>query len=459
MINDLKKFLNGKRILILGFGLEGRSTYAVLNKIVRPEMLGLADRNADVFDDSQKEKHQVFFGENYLIACLKYDLIIKSPGIPESVLPALNDNSLITSQTNLFLTAFSKQTIGITGTKGKSTTSSLIYHILKKYTNDCVLVGNIGKPPFDYIESLTGETVIVYEMSAHQLVDVKVSPHIAIILNVFEEHLDHYNSFQHYIQAKLNIGAHQTKNDFLILNGDDPILKGETLKEHASALISFSQKAKNGDGAFVKSDNEVILNFENQVFEYDFSNRSGLPGSHNLNNIMAAVCACHIIHVPEAIINEAVNEFKGLEHRLEYVGEFGAVHFYNDSISTIPEATIAALKTLGKVNTLILGGKDRGINYQILIDYIKDNPVENLLFTGPAGKRMMELFENDPGFEGKTYFVEHFAQMEPILREMSKPGGICLLSPAASSYDQFKNFEERGRLFKKIAGNFMFPAS
>ena len=178
---------------------------------------------------------------------MKYDLIIKSPGIPESVLPALNDNSLITSQTNLFLTAFSKQTIGITGTKGKSTTSSLIYHILKKYTNDCVLVGNIGKPPFDYIESLTGETVIVYEMSAHQLVDVKVSPHIAIILNVFEEHLDHYNSFQHYIQAKLNIGAHQTKNDFLILNGDDPILKGETLKEHASALISFSQKAKNGD--------------------------------------------------------------------------------------------------------------------------------------------------------------------------------------------------------------------
>lgn len=131
MINDLKKFLNGKRILILGFGIEGRSTYAVLNKIVRPEMLGLADRNADVFDDSQKEKHQVFFGENYLIACLKYDLIIKSPGIPESVLPALNDNSLITSQTNLFLTAFSKQTIGITGTKGKSTTSSLIYHILK----------------------------------------------------------------------------------------------------------------------------------------------------------------------------------------------------------------------------------------------------------------------------------------------------------------------------------------
>lgn len=459
MIEEVIKILQGKKVLILGFGLEGKSSYTFLRTFLSDNLIGLADQNENAFETIHFQKHTVYFGEDYLSDIQKFEFIIKSPGIPESVLPDDLDLQRVTSQTNLFLKAFSAQTIGITGTKGKSTTSSLIYHIFKKYKSNCILVGNIGKPPFDYIQQIDPQTTVVYELSAHQLADVNISPATAILLNIFQEHLDHYKSFQNYIDAKLKIGAFQHKNNLLVINADDPVLAEHFQQSGNGRKCWFSAQIKVDEGAYVLSDQKIMLTDRGRDIEFDFVDRVGLPGKHNLQNIMAAVCACKLNQIPDDIIFEGVMKFRGLEHRLEYVGEFGSIHFYNDSISTIPQATIAALDTLPAVDTLILGGKDRGIDYSILVDFLTISKVKNVIFTGPAGKRIMDLCSEKKPQSQRYVFVNLFGDIENVIRQCTPSGGICLLSPAASSYDQFLNFEERGRAFKKIAGNFAFPAS
>jgi UDP-N-acetylmuramoylalanine--D-glutamate ligase len=171
-------------------------------------------------------------------------------------------------------------------------------------------------------------------------------------------------------------------------------------------------------------------------------------------NIMAAICVCKIIDIPDVTISDAINNFRGLRHRMEYLGQFKGIHFYNDSIATIPEATISAIKSLQKVDTLILGGKDRGINYQSLIDYLPASDVNNLVFIGEAGNRIMKGLKSGGKLKNqKLFFIYRFNELPEIIKQNTLPEHICLLSPAASSYDMFSNFEERGDVFKKIAEN------
>ncbi len=459
MIDKLEHFLSNKRILILGMGIEGKSTYAVLNHIVRPNLLELADINDRAFDAEQRSKHRIRSGAHYLENIYNFDLVIKSPGIPVSSLPADMELSKVTSQTNLFLSAFADQTVGVTGTKGKSTTSSLIHYIISSYRDNTVLVGNIGLPPFDFIDQMDDQTLVVYELSSHQLADVASSPHVAAILNIFEEHLDHYQSFDQYKKAKFNIGKFQKPGDYLIVNRDNIHLENYFEKNGHAKRLWFSDHAHQDDGAYVVAGQRVVFQLNGAITQFDFSNRTGLPGDHNLLNIMAAVCASKLAGIPDHLIQKAVIEFKGLEHRLEFAGEYGGIRFYNDSISTIPESTMAAIRTLKEVDTLILGGKDRGINYSGLIDFLPKTGIRNFILTGDAGKRILAGLSGNLSAGQKTFFVERFEDFEPVIRNHTKKGSVCLLSPAASSYDQFKNFEERGRLFKKIAGSLGLPAS
>jgi len=178
-----------------------------------------------------------------------------------------------------------------------------------------------------------------------------------------------------------------------------------------------------------------------------------LPGAHNLMNIMAAVCISKLMNVPDHIIESSINQFKGLEHRMEYVGMFGGIHFYNDSIATIPEATMHAVRALKDVDALILGGNDRGIDYSILAKFLLDSDIRNLIFLGDAGNRILNNIKESGSNTDQNYFmVGNFDETEAIIKKYTKPGRICLLSPAASSYGMFRNFEERGEAFKKIAG-------
>ena len=425
--------LRSKRILILGFGREGKSTLHFLQKHLPEAVVAVADKN-------EMEAVQ-YFGTGYLEAMYDYDIVIKTPGI--SLKDFDTKGVEVTSQTDLFLGQFHNQTIGITGTKGKSTTTSLIYHLLKSSGRDAILTGNIGIPCFDIMEDIKPESVVVYELSAHQLEYVHNTPRVGVLLNVFEEHLDHFGSMLRYKEAKLRIMRH--------MGGDDIAVVHEDLLDDARKLLV----------------NHIVFS------PFDIDNlidkaRLPLKGEHNLLNVKAALLACHAYDGvdPEQLI-PYLYTFTPLEHRLEPVGTFGGVTFVNDSISTIPQAAIQACKALGRVDFLLLGGFDRGIDYQPLADFLKIHPVPHLLFTGKAGERMMELLDGvstgsttcntevpEPVEGPALYYYANMEEAFAYLAAHAKPGDVCLLSPAASSYDQYKNFEERGAKFKRLAATF-----
>lgn len=403
--------LRGKRILILGFGREGKSSLAFLRKYLPEAQVAVADKNP-----MEGVKHS---GADYLQAVYDYDIVIKTPGI------SLKDFDVkgveITSQTDLFLSQFHNQTIGISGTKGKSTTTSLIYHLLKSSGHDAILTGNIGIPCFDIMEQVQEGSIVVYELSAHQLEYVHNSPRVGVLLNVFEEHLDHFGTFERYKHAKFNLLRYMGADDYAVV--------------HDSLLMETLELGVNN------------VTFSRMDFDID---EVSLPilGAHNLLNAKAALCACAAYGIDIREIFPHLYTFKPLEHRLELVGTFGGVTFVNDSISTIPQAAIAACQTLGRVDFLLLGGFDRDIDYQPLVDFMMEHPVPHLLFTGKAGERMLAMMEKVQTNKAR------YANMEEAfeyLKSHSKPGDVCLLSPAASSYDQYKNFEERGRKFKQLA--------
>ena len=410
-INEIARMLNEKSILILGFGREGKSTYEFIKKYVKYDSLAIADKN------EVKAPEKVYFGENYLDAVKGYDVVIKSPGIPFFGMEG--EESIVTSQTELLLKANRVNIVGITGTKGKSTTTTLIYNILNQAGVDCRLIGNIGVPPFSCLEDISDDTLLVCEMSSHQLENVTVSPHISVILNIFEEHLDHYKSYGDYQLAKVNIFRHQSENDIVVYNEENGLVK------------NYIDKYANG---------------KKLAFPYDYDVETKLIGEHNKKNIMAARLVAKELGVSEDKIRETVKNFSGLAHRLEFVGEFNGIKYYNDSISTIPEATINAIESIKDVDTVIIGGLDRGIHYDDFATYLMNCNVKNIILAYDTGKRIYSKMSPD-----RAILVNDLKEAVDKAKEVTAKGKACLLSPAAASYGFFKNFEERGDKFKELA--------
>ncbi|NVO18210.1 MAG: UDP-N-acetylmuramoyl-L-alanine--D-glutamate ligase [Bacteroidetes bacterium] len=451
----INRLTEGKRVAILGYGREGRSSYNLIRNLFPEKLLGIIDNNEEISKDpdlSSDPKAILHLGSGCMKQLLNYDLVIKAPGISFHVLPEGFDKSRITSQTSLFLQEYGKQVIGVTGTKGKSTTSSLIHHILSCSGFHSILLGNIGLPPFEGIPEITEATLIVMELSSHQLEFLSKSPHIALLLNIFQEHLDHYVNYEAYQQAKMNIGKFQDKNDFFIYSSDNKLL--DKLVEESEPLqhilLPYSLHPLSSDGIF-RTENAVWMKREGSIKKlFDVSPSLSLPGEHNFSNIMAAVTACHIAGVSPEKMRKAISSFKGLEHRIEFVGEYDGIQYFNDSIATIPEATIEAVKTLQKVGTLILGGYDRGIDYHILYPFLVHSGIDNLIFIGEAGKRMKsELLTSGIQAGQAIYEAGNYEEVVEIAKRVTVKGKICLLSPAASSFDMFKNFEHRGEIYKK----------
>lgn len=423
MLKSVFERLEGKRILIAGFGREGRSSLRFLEKYLPEATIGIADKNVSALKELDAEKYSLHYGDDYLSAARHYDVVIKTPGIAmmaEDVTPAT-----ITSQTDLFIEAFHNQIIGITGTKGKSTTSSLIYHLLKESGNDVVIAGNIGIPVFDCLDVINEKTIIVYELSAHQLQYVRKSPHVGVLLNVFEEHLDHFITFENYKNAKLNVMRLMSKDDVAIISS---VLENDI------------------------DDNTNKVLYDKIDIDLDVDDIP-LKGEHNIMNIKAALCACQSFGISIDKLLPYLTTFQPLEHRMQFIGIYGGMKFYNDSISTIPQATIAALKTFKKVDFLLLGGYDRGIDYSPLADFLKYNELPYILITGEAGqsiKRQLKIV----GYTGEVLEYTDLESAFILIKKYAKEGDICLLSPAAASYDRYKNFEERGRIFKELANKF-----
>lgn len=414
-LNELKD----KRILILGFGKEGMDTFKFLRKVFPEKVLAVADKNLQLTTYNLQPKNiRWHLGKDYLKTFKDYDMIIKSPGIPFKILPK-SAFKKITSQTEIFFENCPGKIVGITGTKGKSTTAALIYKILK----DCSelrrkvhLVGNIGKPVLNLLFSATPESVYIYELSSHQLFGLKESPHIAVLLNIYPEHLDYYKDFNEYVNAKANITCYQTKNDYLIYNSGDKIVK-EIAKKSKAKKIPIKGKF------------------------------------YNLN-MTAAKAAAKIFGVSEKKILKAIKKFKFLPHRLEYVGKFRGIRFYNDALSTIPETTIAALDLLGNdVETIFLGGFDRGISFKNLTKRILKSKIKNLILFPTTGdkiwREILQQTKNRPSKLPKAVLVQNMKDGVKLAYQYTSEGKICLLSCASPSFSIFKDYKEKGNLFKK----------
>lgn len=438
-LNWMEKFAH-KKIVILGYGLEGKSTYKALKTYCPNADLQIMDRNEAYVRScfAEKEPPYIYKGDQYLQVDQDVDFVFKSPGIPLMQLESHIADHLITSQTNEFIGAYKDQIFGITGTKGKSTTSVFLSELLEAHQEEVVLVGNIGKPAFDYIQEGADNKYFVYELSSHQLETAKNSPKYSLVLNLFEEHLDHYKSFEHYKEAKLNIGRYQTKEDWLIVHSS----LEKDIKDFPSKKLTIGWEGSGvkdmGDGVAIAFGNSLVLD--------DGIDRK-LLGHHNLLNMTVGILMARLAGFDDTSIElAALSAFKGLPHRLAYVETVNQVAYYNDSISTIPQATIAAIEAIPTVATVIVGGMDRGIDYSVMTGYIENNQDLNWLMLPDSGHKIMSQVKPFP----KIHKVSDLEEAVKMASKITPKGSACLLSPAAASYGFFKNFEARGDIYESL---------
>jgi UDP-N-acetylmuramoylalanine--D-glutamate ligase len=430
--------LAGKSVCIIGYGKEGQAMAQALKYIPKCKIT-VADKNQEL----KIAEFESQIGDKYLENLDRFDAIIKSPGIPpSSKLKA--QCSKLTSPTQIFFDTVQESgamIIGVTGSKGKSTTSTLIHSILHDNSRalriHSHLIGNIGEPAIGHIEDAGSNTIFVLEMSSYQLMDLTSSPFIAVITSFFPEHLDYHGSLANYLEAKKHITRFQTRHDVVFYNAKSKECHA-VANESAGRHIPFS-----ADDAPVTLD-EILL-----------------KGTHNLSNIAAAYqVALHLGVEPESAI-ETIRKFRGLPHRLQSLGIHHGMEWIDDSISTTPQSAIAALDALGdNVTTIILGGQDRGYDFAPLAARLKKSNVKTAILlpdSGPTiGKAIRKAKADIKCVEIKT--IEDAVSIvikqttKPVNHQTSKPS-IVLLSPSAPSYGHFKNFEERGDRFKTAIEN------
>lgn len=454
MLEKLLNYLENKKILILGFGKEGESSYLFLRKHFPEKKLEIVDKNMNLLTDKpyllEDINVEVVLGEDYFRDIDYFDIVLKTPGISLKDFDISKFENKITSQLELLLEFVPCYTIGITGTKGKSTTSSLIYQMIKEQGKDVMLLGNIGEPIFNDIDDMKKDTILVLELSSHALEFVKKSPNIAILLDIYEEHLDHYSSMEKYIEAKFNVAKFQSKNDIFIYNASNRYMQEFNFNYKKSDYAIIEEDSELSKTLNLKSDNYVLINEDRIYFNktklFDSKLNMQLKGKHNENNVLFVLTVAKILNLDMEKAKNTIENFKNLEHRMEFVAEINDVKYYNDSIATIPEATINAVDALKNVNTLLVGGKDRGVELDSLYEYLKKSNIENIICLPKTGEYVYNSLKDT---NKKCYLVKDMPEAVKLAKEVTKPNTICLLSPAASSYGYFKNFEERGKIYKE----------
>jgi len=455
--------IKNRTTALLGFGVEGQSTYEFLRGRFPAKPLVIADKQPlekldirpDVLELLRRDSAaEVNCGDDYERALGQQEIIIKAPGIPfthPALLAAESRGALVTSHLEIFFELCDRRrTIGVTGTKGKSTTSSLLHKILLTAGMDALLCGNIGEPPLSKIEGASADTLFVLELSSYQLERLKTSPHIAVLLNIVPEHLDYHKDFQAYVSAKENIARFQDEGDFLVFNYDYQ-LPAEIARRTRAHVFPFSLTSAVRPGCFTAGG---AIRFSDGREERELLAVSDIPllGEFNRQNVLAAVVAASILGARPEAVRDGVRDFKSLPHRLEFVGEYDGVLFYDDSISTVPECTLSALSALGpSVQTLILGGHDRHLDYSDFARKLFSTGVENLILFPPTGRMIwaaIEAADNGAAERFKVFPVETMEEAVRIAFAHTTRGRTCLLSPASPSYSNFKNYRARGEAFK-----------
>lgn len=452
------KEIDGSSVLLLGYGREGQSTHKYLRTKYPDRSIGIADKNPEIKPLFEAER--IYLGEDYLAHLSEFDVIVRSPGIPANTLElqqAIADGKKVTSETNIFFSECPAIVVGVTGTKGKSTTSSLIASILEQQYDDVRLVGNIGKPALDQLPNTTKDSIFVMELSSYQLEDIRFSPQYAVMLGIKQEHLDHHGSFEAYAKAKKKIVEYQDQEEYVIFNSNNDInrslLKHAKSKRVTFAIDNYSKASMNVKDGKIYYKSQFIASSE----EIEIMDTSEIPllGKGNLENVLAAVTVGMLFEVSPDLIKKAVKEFKTLDHRLQYIGEKNGILFYDDSLATIPEATINALEALGEdVETLIAGGFDRGVSFEELGEYIARSGLKNLILfptTGDKIWREIERYKTEKELP-KKFNVSTMQEAIGLALANTSSGKICLLSPASSSFGIFKDYADRGDQFKNRLG-------
>lgn len=384
---------------------------------------------------------------------LGFDVLFRTPALPylsEPIQKAKSMGKIIYSQTKLFFDLCPSVIIGVTGTKGKGTTATLIARILEAAGKKVWLAGNIGRDPFEFIDETAPSDFVVLELSSFQLQDLHKSPHLAVVLKVTSEHLDYHKSVDEYVEAKKSIVRYQAVDDFAVLNYDGEISRALATITEAQVLWNSIEKAVD-PGCYIK-DGRVVLNVADTKQDIMSVEAVGLLGRFNLQNVTAAIVAAAAVGVRDSkLVEKVVREFKGLEHRLEFVAEIQGVRFYNDSFSTTPDTAIAAMEAFEGPLIMLVGGSKKGSDYSQLGHEIARCQVKALVPIGQTGQEIAD-FARNAGYDGRI-IDKKFGTMEEIVdaaSELADSGDVVLLSPASASFDMFSNYKHRGELFKKF---------
>ena len=455
-LDKFNQFLDGKKVAIIGMGVSNVPLldyfYDKNAKVTIFDRKSLSD---EIMKKVNKYRYDVEIGEDNLKRLHGFDIIFRSPSalptIPEFI-DEVERGAILTSEIEMVLKLSPCKIIGVTGTEGKTTTTSIIYEIAKKAGYNCFLGGNIGKAIFTKIGDMKPEDLVILELSSFQLMDMEISPDIAVVTNIFPDHLNVHKSYEEYQRAKENIFLHQNENGIVILNKDNDITRSFAKSAKGKVVFFSSTKQLKNGYVYDRADNMIKHCIDGNCIDLLKKEDIKLRGIHNYENICAALAATEGIATEKEQV-DAIKSFNGVEHRLEFVRELNGVKYYNDSIGTSPASTIAGLNAFDENIVLLAGGSDKGLDYKEIGETIAKK-VATLILTGPTSEKIENAtriaLDNIPNKDLKIIHCTNLEESVKISKQESKPGDIVLLSPASASFDAFKNFEERGKKFKQF---------
>ncbi len=440
--------LEGKRVLVVGLARTGIATARFCAARGAP-VTAVDDRGPEQFGEAMRQLRELgcsfAFGKDALAHFAAQDLVVPSPGVPSNhagLIAARTAGVPIWSEVELGWRFLRGRLVAVTGSNGKTTTTSLIGHILAGSSKHVLVAGNIGTPLIARVEESTDRTITVAEVSSFQLELIhSFRPDIAVLLNLTPDHLDRHASFEDYAQAKARIFENQTERDATVINADDP-----GAARHAPSrpqIFWFSRKKKVASGAYLRGE-QIVFRREGEDIALLGRSDIQLRGDHNLENVLAAASAAFLAGATPAEIAAGVRSFPGVEHRLEFVAEISGVNFFNDSKATNVDSTIKALEAFPGGLLVILGGKDKGSDYAPLIPLLRDR-ARMVLLVGAATEKIAAQIGGAVPFERAGTLEQAVA----LAYERAREGDTVLLAPACASFDQFENYEHRGRVFKE----------
>lgn len=457
-IQEYLESLTGKSIAVIGMGV---SNTPLIRMLLRAEL------KVTVCDKSPRERvgelaaeleslgARLQLGEDYLEKLYRFDVIFRTPGLspnhPELV-KAAERGRTVTSEMELFFQLCPCKIIGVTGSDGKTTTTTLISEFLREAGFNVYVGGNIGKPLLPDIGGMVPEDIVVVELSSFQLMTMRRSPNISVFTNLSPNHLDYHHTMEEYTRAKLNIFCHQKPEDRAIFNYDNDITRSLAKTAVGQAML-FSRKQKLEEGVYLR-DGAIWLTNHMGSREVLPLTDIQIPGVHNIENYMAAIAAVDGI-VPDKCVRAVAQRFTGVEHRIELVRELDGVRYYNDSIGTSPTRTMACLDSFDQKLILIAGGYDKGVPFtQLGVEIVRQ--VKALILTGDTAPAIKKAVEEAEGYmESGLRLVEtdDLAAAVSAAREIAREGDVVVLSPACAAFDRFKNFMERGKAFKRLVND------